>query len=137
MHNEPADAEIRLVNAPGLIAPLGHYSHVSFGAGVAYISGQLPVTPDGTPITDRSFGEQVTQTLSNLGRCLEAAGLERSDLIQVRVYVTDMATWAEFDAIYSEWMGEHRPARAVAGVNELHYNAAVEVEATALLRGTA
>ena len=126
--------EIQLVNAEGLITPRGHYGHVSLGAGVAYISGQLPVTPDGNPITDRPFAEQAALTLSNLDSCLAAVGLERSDLLQVRVYVTDIANWPEFDGIYSAWLGEHRPARAVAGVKELHYAAAVEIEAVALLR---
>jgi enamine deaminase RidA (YjgF/YER057c/UK114 family) len=126
--------EIRAINAEGLIPPRGHYSHVTLGAGVAYISGQLPVTPEGNPITDRPFAEQAALTLSNLECCLAAVDLERSDLLQVRVYVTDIANWPEFDKIYSAWLGEHRPARAVAGIKELHYNAAVEIEAVALLR---
>jgi 2-iminobutanoate/2-iminopropanoate deaminase len=131
---ENAGRDIQLINAQGLVPPLGHYSHVSIGAGIAYISGQLPLTPDGTPISDRSFAHQVAQTLANLGSCLATVGLDRADLLQVRVYVTDVANWREFDEIYSAWMGDHRPARAVAGVNQLHYGAALEIEAIALLR---
>ncbi|MCU1471057.1 MAG: enamine deaminase RidA [Glaciihabitans sp.] len=134
MSGEDVAGEIQVINAQGLVAPLGHYSHVSTGGGVAYISGQLPVTSEGKPITDRPFAEQVAQTLANLGKCLAASGLDNNDLLQVRVYVTDIANWPEFDEIYSTWMGQHRPARAVAGVKELHYGSAVEIEAVALLR---
>ena len=43
-----------------------------------------------------------------------------------------MADWPRFNRIYADWIGEHRPARAVAGVAELHFGLAVEVEATAI-----
>ncbi|MCR2139050.1 RidA family protein, partial [Salmonella enterica] len=37
-----------------------------------------------------------------------------------------------FNQIYAEWIGNYRPARAVAGVAELHFGAALEIEATAV-----
>lgn len=123
-----------LTNAPDITPPLGHYSHVSVVDGTAYISGQLPLTAEGTPITDQPFEAQVEQTLLNMDRCLAAVGADRGTLVQVRVYVTDIQSWAAFDKIYSSWIGSHRPARAVAGVKELHFGAAVEVEAIAVIR---
>jgi enamine deaminase RidA (YjgF/YER057c/UK114 family) len=84
--SENAGGDIQLINAQGLVSPLGHYSHVSIGAGVAYISGQL--------VDNRH----------------------------------------EFDEIYSAWIGSHRPARTVAGLKQLHYGAAAEIEAIAPLR---
>jgi enamine deaminase RidA (YjgF/YER057c/UK114 family) len=74
--------------------------------------------------------------LANVDVCLASAELTRSDLVQVRVYVTEIADWKAFDDIYGEWIGTHRPARAVAGAKELHYGAAVEVEAIALVQNT-
>lgn len=53
-------------------------------------------------------------------------------LLQVRVYLTDIAHWPAFNTIYAEWCGEARPARAVVAVPQLHYGFLVEVEATAL-----
>lgn len=133
---EAAASPLELINAPDLTAPLGHYSHVSIANGMAYISGQLPINHDGEPVTSSSFQDQVLQTLANLDACLASAGLHRSHLLQVRVYVTDIADWSIFDEIYSVWIGDHHPARAVAGVKELHYGAAVEVEAVALTAST-
>lgn len=46
--------------------------------------------------------------------------------------MTDIGLWPEFNNIYAEWIEDYRPSRAVAGVSELHYGAAVEVEAIAL-----
>ena len=56
----------------------------------------------------------------------------RQHLVSVRVYVTDINQWPTFNRIYGEWIGDSRPARAVAGVAELHYGFAVEIEAIAL-----
>jgi enamine deaminase RidA (YjgF/YER057c/UK114 family) len=70
--------------------------------------------------------------LANVEGCLRAAGVGKTNLVQVRIYVTDVAQWPEFNRIYAQWLGDHRPARAVVGVASLHFGVAVEVEALAL-----
>lgn len=127
----PTAAGIELRDSPGLVAPRGHYSHVAVHAGTAYVSGQLPLDAAGTPLADQPFEAQVDQVLRNLDDCLSTAGSSREDLLSVTVHVTDIAQWPAFDAAYARWIGSHRPARAVAGVAELHYGAAIEVSAVA------
>jgi reactive intermediate/imine deaminase len=131
MPNNP-DAGIVCKNSEELFQPAGHYSHVCIANGFAYLSGQLPLAADGAPLTERPFDEQAAQVLRNIDACLAAAGVDRRSLVQVRVYVTDMADWPAFNRLYAAWIGEHRPARAVAGVAELHYGLALEVDAIAL-----
>lgn len=128
--NSPSP-RVHCKDSPEIASPAGHYSHVSVGAGQIFISGQLPVDCRGRPLPKASFGEQVELTLRNLDACLRAAGAAREDLLQVRVYVTDMSKWPTFNELYAKWIGNHRPARAVAGVSELHYGAAIEIEAVA------
>ncbi|MFB6710329.1 RidA family protein [Streptomyces sp. NPDC056333] len=116
-----------------LTPPAGHYSHITSHRGVAYISGQLPVTPDGSPLADEPFDIQARQVLSNLDACLATAGTSRERLLSVTVHVTDIGDWPAFDQLYTHWLGASRPARAVVGAKELHYGAAVEVHAIAAL----
>ncbi|MFD8008846.1 RidA family protein [Streptomyces sp. NPDC058955] len=130
-HRTAGAGDIRLADSTAMIVPLGHYSHVAVHNGVAHVSGQLPLHADGTPAAQEPFDTQVRMVLHNLDNCLAAAGTDRDHLISVTVYVTDIAQWPAFDAIYAAWLGPHRPARAVAGVSSLHYGAAVEVQATA------
>lgn len=127
-----AGDKISHLNSPELMQPAGHYSHACVAGGVAYISGQLPIDKTGTALSDQSFEVQVKQVLANLDACLAVAGSDRSRLIQVRVYIVDMSLWSSFNDIYGGWIGDARPARAVAGVSSLHYGALLEVEATAL-----
>lgn len=119
-------------NSATLPSPVGHYSHVCIGAGLVHVSGQLPMDALGRPLSGEPFEVQARQVLDNLDACLRAAGVSRGHLLQVRIYVTDISLWNRFNAIYAEWIGDHRPARAVAGVASLHYGAAIEIEATAL-----
>lgn len=117
---------------PALAKPGGHYSHATVGGGLVFISGQLPITPNGERLVDASFEAQVAQTLANLQVALLAAGSRIDHLLQIRIYLDDIANWPAFDKIYERWAGSSRPARAVVPTGPLHFGFKVEVEATAL-----
>lgn len=124
--------DIVFADSTRLRPPAGHYSHTCTAAGFVFVSGQLPVDVNGKPMDDQPFERQAKQVLANIDACLEAAGTDRSRLLQVRVYVTDMRYWPTFNQIYADWIGDLRPARAVAGVTSLHYGLLLEIEAVAL-----
>jgi len=112
--------------------PGGHYSHVSVANGFVFIAGQLPITAAGEKLTDRPFSEQARQVLHNLEAALAAAGSGIDKLVQVRVYVDDIAHWPAFDALYAQWAGSAKPARAVVPTGPLHFGLKLEIEAVAL-----
>ena len=60
--------------------------------------------------------------LDNVAQALAGGGSSIEKLLQVRVYVTDIASWPEFNTIYAQWAGAARPARAVVPVPQLHYD---------------
>ena len=127
-----AEDPIVRLNPDTLARPGGHYSHAVVAGGLVFVSGQLPITPDGEKLTGAPFARQAEQVLANVRIALEAAGSGVHRLVQVRVYVDDMAHWPEFNTIYARWAGESRPARAVVPVGPLHFGLQVEVEAVAL-----
>lgn len=123
----------QLVNPTANPAPGGHYSHGVVANGFVFVSGQLPITARGDKLVDASFAEQARQVLANVQAVLEAAGSGIERLVQVRVYVDDLANWPEFNALYAQWAGSSRPARAVVPTGALHHGFKVEVEAVALV----
>jgi 2-iminobutanoate/2-iminopropanoate deaminase len=123
---------IRTANPATMAAPGGHYSHAVAGGGFVFVSGQLPIAPDGVKLNEAPFAAQARQVLDNVAQALAGAGSGIDKLVQVRVYVTDIASWPEFNAIYAQWAGAARPARAVVPVPQLHYGFKIEVEAVAL-----
>jgi 2-iminobutanoate/2-iminopropanoate deaminase len=116
-----------------LAPPGGHYSHAVVSRGMVYVSGQLPITPEGDKLSNASFEEQAQQVLSNVAAALQAAGSGVEHLVQVRVYVTDIANWPAFNSLYAQWAGDTKPARAVIPVPVLHYGFQIEMEAVAEL----
>jgi 2-iminobutanoate/2-iminopropanoate deaminase len=116
-----------------LAPPGGHYSHAVVSRGMVYVSGQLPITPEGGKLSNASFEEQAKQVLSNVAVALQAAGSGVEHLVQVRVYVTDIANWPAFNSLYAQWAGDAKPARAVVPVSVLHYGFQIEMEAVAEL----
>ena len=96
------------IMADALPRPAGHYSHAVRAGGLVFVSGLLPVGPDGRARADAPFDDQVAQVLANLDAVLAAAGTSRAALAQVRVYITDLARWARFNELYATWIGERR-----------------------------
>ena len=124
---------IQTLNPATLAPPGGHYSHAAVAGGMVFVSGQLPITTSGQRLNDQPFEVQARQVLHNVEAALTAAGSDKTRLVQVRVYVTDIALWPAFNALYAAWIGEHRPARAVVPVPQLHHGFLIEVEATAVV----
>ena len=119
-------------NAP---TPAGHYSQAIVHAGLVYVAGQLPIRPG----ADRggalgSIEEQTEQTLRNVAAILEAAGSGLDRVLQMTIYVSDMSLWSGVNAAYAKVLGDHRPARAVVPVKELHHGYQIEIQAIAALR---
>jgi 2-iminobutanoate/2-iminopropanoate deaminase len=121
------------VATPNAPKPAGHYAQGVVHGGLVYVSGQLPVDPVTGEKRLGPVEEQARQALANLGAVLEAAGSSRGRVLKTTVYVSDIGLWPRVNAVYAEFFGEHRPARAVVPTRELHYGFLVEIEAIAAL----
>ena len=119
------------VNPPAMAAPGGHYSHAVVHGGVVYVSGQLPIGPDGPLPPGSTFEQQARQVLANVRAAVEGAGSDLSRVLKCTVYVSDVADWPVFNRLYAEMFGDHKPARAVVPVLPLHYGYRVEMDAIA------
>ncbi|MEG2017310.1 MAG: RidA family protein [Clostridium sp.] len=109
----------------------GHYVPAMEHNGVLYISGQLSINPETGKIPEGGVKAEAKQSLENLNTVLKAAGLERTDVIMCRVYVPDVKYWPDLNEVYSEFFGDHKPARVVVPSNNLYAGCLVEIEAVA------
>ncbi|WP_440808338.1 RidA family protein [Pseudomonas syringae] len=123
--------DIELIRTPSAAAPGGHYSQAVLHLGILHVSGQLPVRADGSHSVDEPFEVQAAIALDNLVAILSAAGCGTNDLLKVTVYFAGIRHWPDFDRIYAGYLGDHRPARAVVPVPELHHGYLIEIEALA------
>lgn len=58
-----------------------------------YISGQLSIDPDTRKVLESGIEAHARLALANVERVLQAAGLSRTDVVQCRVYVSDIDQW--------------------------------------------
>ncbi|EON3355742.1 RidA family protein [Yersinia enterocolitica] len=122
-----------LINSTSGLPPAGHYSHAVCAGGMIYLSGQLPVTPLGMALSNQPFDIQVKQVFTNIEGILADCHCTVNSLVQVRVYLCDIALWSHFNALYADWLGPHKPARCIVPVPVLHHDLALEIEVVALL----
>jgi reactive intermediate/imine deaminase len=113
--------------------PAGHYAQATLAGGFLFISGQLPIRPDGTVLAGAPFDDQAAQAIGNLLEILAAAGGAPSQLVRVTAYIVGVEHWPRFNAVYGARLGDARPARTVVPVPALHHGCLVEVDAVARL----
>lgn len=118
-------------NERQLPKPRGHYGYAVTHAGVAYLSGQLPLNAAGEPDGAMSFDAQAQAVFAQLDAVLASVGSSKERLLRVTVYITEIALWPQFNALYAQWLDTHRPARTVVPVPELHYGLQLEIDAIA------
>jgi 2-iminobutanoate/2-iminopropanoate deaminase len=116
----------------GAPKPAGHYSQAIVSRGHIFISGQLPIRPDGSPLPDDGFEAQARQAIENMLAILKAAGGTPQHLVKVTAYIVGVANWPRFNAVYASMLPDARPARTVVPVPELHHGYRVEIDAIAV-----
>ena len=133
-HNHHSNhMEIRSVLTSGAPTPAGHYSQAIVHNGLVYVAGQLPIDPASGEKKLGPIEEQAEQVLANIRAILQAAGSDLSRVLKMTVYISDISLWGKVNEVYTRKLGDHRPARAIVPVNELHYGFQIEIEAIAAL----
>ena len=128
-----------IVTAPELAPPVG-YAHAVVGAPggrTVHLGGQTALGADGA-IHGETLAEQFDVAAANVLAALRAAGGAPEDIVQLLVFVTDVAEYkASLPALGEVWkrhFGRRYPALALLGVSALFDDAArVELVATAVI----
>jgi len=116
-------------NAP---SPIGPYSQAIRANGFLFVSGQIPIDPATGAIVQGGIEEQTRQVMKNLAAILEAAGSGLPKIVKTSIFLMNLDEFAAMNRVYSEFVGESRPARATVQVARLPKEVLVEIEAVAL-----
>ena len=123
--------QIKSIQTPNAPSPGGHYSQAIAYGGLVFVAGQLSIDPNTGEKKLGSIEEQTEQALRNVEAILKAANSDLSHVLKMTVYVSDIDLWGAVNTVYTEIMGEHRPARAVIPTGDLHYGFLIEIDAIA------
>lgn len=110
----------------------GHYSQCIEHNGILYLSGQLPVDQI-TKAIPTTVEEQTDLALKNVEAILKEAGSSKNNVLQVRIYISNIDLWNKVNDRYSYFFENHKPVRCIIPTRELHFGCLIEIEATAIL----
>ena len=114
-------------NAPEAIGP---YSQAIICGNMLFTSGQVPINPATGNVETEGITDQATQVMKNLAAVLEEAGTTFDKVVKTTCFLSDMADFAAFNAVYAEYFTS-KPARSCVAVKTLPRNVLCEVEVIA------
>ncbi|WP_430333207.1 RidA family protein [Rhodococcus sp. ACT016] len=120
------------VTVPELM-PVEALSHVADTGTTVYLSGVLGINAGSTE-AHPAIAEQTTAAIANLALALDAVDLALTDVVQVRVYLADLADMVAMNDAYIAAFAAPRPARTTIGA-ALALGAKIEIDAVAVRRG--
>jgi enamine deaminase RidA (YjgF/YER057c/UK114 family) len=109
------------------------YSRVVRAGQLVFVAGCTGVAADGALVSDDAY-EQARQACANVLAALEQAGAGAADVVQTRMYVTDVERWEAVGRAHAEAFGAAPPVTAMVQVSRLiDPRMLVEVEAVAFV----
>ena len=115
-----------------MTGPVGPYTPSVKAGPFVVCSGQIGIEPGPSgPVLADGLAAQTRQAMANVAQLLAGHGLGWKDVVKTTVYLTDIAGYGEFNEVYVEQLGDHRPARSLVAVVGLPLGALVEIEAWA------
>ena len=113
-------------------AAIGPYSQgIDSGAGLVFLSGQLPIDPATGAFPKGGVREQTRQAILNAQAILQAAGLSLANVVKTTVFLADMGDFAPMNEVYAQFFTEPFPARSAVAVKTVPKGALVEIECIA------
>jgi 2-aminomuconate deaminase len=127
-------------------APVGAYPHARRAGDLLFLSGVGPRRPGDDAIPGNVYDAggrlvaydieaQCRQVFANVRAVLEAAGARWEDLVDVTVFLTDMARdFPAYNRLYAEHFAGVDACRTTVGVGALPTPIAIELKCVAALR---
>ena len=99
-----------------------------------YVTGTAPVDETGAGEHAPGNAEaQAARCLALIERALGQLGLDRTRIVRTRMFVTDIARWAEFGRAHAAFFGANRPTTTMVQVSALiDPQMLIEIEADAV-----
>ncbi len=124
----------KILHTPDAPAAIGTYNQAVESKGFIYTSGQVGIVPGTGKIIEGGIKSETFRALQNIDAILKAAGVDKSHIVKLTVFVTDLRGFnyvnESFKAFFS---GIDFPARSTVEVSGLPLNAKVEIECIAFV----
>ncbi|KAI0658301.1 Endoribonuclease L-PSP/chorismate mutase-like protein [Cubamyces menziesii] len=120
---------LSLISTPNAPAAVGPYTQAVRVGDLIFLSGSLGLDPVTGKMVEGGVEAQARQALKNMKAVIEASGSEVGKVIKTTVFLHSMDDFKAVNGVYSEFFGEHKPARSAVQVARLPLDALFEIEA--------
>jgi len=120
---------IQTEKAPKAIGP---YSQAIEAGNFLFLSGQIPLDPK-TGEVQGDIRQQTRQVLENIKGVLESEKLGMESVVKVTIFLKDIGNFNQVNEVYATYFPSSPPARSTVEVAKLPRDAAIEIEAIALV----
>jgi enamine deaminase RidA (YjgF/YER057c/UK114 family) len=101
-------------------------SEMAVHHGTVYLAGQVPDDPT------KDIAGQTAEVLASIDKLLAEAGTDKSRLLMVQIYLTDLADFPGMNAVWDDWVIKGQtPPRATVQAQLARPEWRIEVVATA------
>ncbi len=123
----------RLISSGGPWEATAGYSRAVAVGDTCWVAGTTDAGPDGRSSHPGDIGAQTAATLAIIETALREAGFAMTDVVRVRMFLTDMTRSAEVLAVQGAAFASIRPAATLVEVSALiDPSLLIEVEADAV-----
>ncbi|MBT4319529.1 RidA family protein [Candidatus Bathyarchaeota archaeon] len=103
------------------------FSSVVKAGNFVYTSGHTGSRdPEGNPLT--TIEDQTRQTMINLKKTLDAAGVSFDDAVKATIFLKRMEDFGEMNGVYRSFYDDNLPARSTLVTNLVAESILVEIE---------
>ena len=121
---------IQAEKAPKAIGP---YSQAIQAGNFLFLSGQIPLDPKTGDLVKGDVRQQTGQVLENIKGVLESEKLGMEAVVKVTIFLKDIGNFNQVNEVYATYFPSSPPARSTVEVAKLPRDAAIEIEAIALI----
>lgn len=122
---------MKTISTTAAPAAIGPYSQAKVVGNLLFTAGQIPLVPETMEMVTGSIEDQTARVLKNLDAVLSEARTSWDRVAKTTVFLTDLADFAAFNAVYERHLGGAKPARSTVQVAALPKGAKVEIELVA------
>lgn len=121
----------KIIYTPNAPEPIGPYSQAVLAGNTLYVSGQIAINPKNGELKMHNLDMETRQVLSNMEAVLIAADMYWKDVVKCSIFLSNMDSFKEVNAIYAEYFKEDPPARETVEVSKLPKGVNVEISCIA------
>jgi 2-iminobutanoate/2-iminopropanoate deaminase len=122
---------IERLSPPGSPTPRGPYSPAVRAGDFIFVSGQGPIDVETNQFKFGDIQDETRLVLNNIKRILEGCGASMADVVKCSVFLRDGGDFGRMNEVYSEFFGEHKPARTTVETKFANPTMKIEIDCIA------